>query len=241
MKIADGITKPRGRSRRRWLFRIGCGAVLLLLTAASLPFLMFGMPYVLGLTRWGASHRAYDALQAGDLEKALYWANRTIRIDPSFSCGYEVRGLVREANGEYEQAIEDFTNEIECSTPGSSAHVRRARVYEKMGKLDVAVADYRAAILRRTGGSSPPMKLAAERTGRAGDNLTSEYEFIDRFPADCRTSLEELVKLFDDAIKRHPDDKDLQTCRSWLLSGKEHEKRVREEKTGGSLGSELQQ
>ncbi len=169
----------------------------------------------LGLTRWGASSRAFHALQAGDLEKALYWANRTIRIDPNFSCAYVVRGQVHEARGDFQLAVKDFTQALECETPERSARIFRARVYEKLGSVDLAIADYRGAILPILRSSYRPRDVACQRAGRGGDP---------------RASLDELIKLFDDAIQRKPDDKELQTCRSWLLSGKEDQKTVREEK-----------
>jgi len=213
--------RQRGcRSGRAAVVRIGSAMAIIGLAIAAFVVLdfFFHITCGLGLTRWGASSRAFHALQAGDLEKALYWANRTIRIDPTFSDAYVVRGQVHEARGDLQLAVKDFTQALECETPERSARIFRARVYEKLGSVDLAIADYRGAILPILRSSYRPRDVARQRAGRGGDP---------------RASLDELIKLFDDGIQRNPDDKELQTCRSWLLSSKEDQNTLHAEKTAG--------
>jgi hypothetical protein len=52
----------------------------------------------------------------------------------------------------------------------------------------------------------------------------AESEWVERHLTDCLASLDDLIKLFDDAINRNPNEeelKELQRCRTWLASGRE--------------------
>jgi tetratricopeptide (TPR) repeat protein len=172
----------------------------------------------LGLTQCGALNHAGRCLDDGDLDGAMKWANRTIAYDPEFFLGYDIRGRVHDLRGKYDLAIDDYTVHIcRTSTADRDILALRGRVYERIGKRDPALEDYRAALLPPPGRTSCLLDLAAERiVGRQIVYWDRLRAFARSHPGECLESIDEMMALFDDAISRHPGDKDLQECRSLL-------------------------
>ena len=56
------------------------------------------------------------------------------------------RGLMQQATfREWQPAIEEFTRYIACNSKDANAHLYRGQLYEKLGKLDDAIADFKVA------------------------------------------------------------------------------------------------
>jgi tetratricopeptide (TPR) repeat protein len=228
--------RRRGRVARGCVYAVGAVAAFIVAAVAVYSLLprdtrtLFYYKYIdqfaehFGLNAPGAAERAEERFRAGDLDGAMKWANRAIAMAdqsvPRYHAGYQVRGRVYDARGDYDRAVNDYTAHIRLMGSGGT-QVLRARVYEKIGKPDLAVEDYRAVIQQWRGKTKGMQTLAAIRTGRTFMDPLSEGDFVDNRPRECADSLAEMIKLFDDAIKRKPDDKDLHTCREWLASAKD--------------------
>ena len=87
-------------------------------------------------------------LKNGDCEPAIAHFTRAIEMEPQHPAGYAYRAEANRLCGKDKEAIRDCTNAIKLrgdERAKSEAYKTRARVYRKMGLMDLAVADTRAA------------------------------------------------------------------------------------------------
>ena len=69
--------------------------------------------------------------------------NETIEADPRHSQAYQSRGLAWYRLGEYNRAIDDFSQSIKIDPKYVGAFYNRGLAWEKKGKLDNALSDFR--------------------------------------------------------------------------------------------------
>lgn len=151
---------------------------------------------------------AQKCLERGDFESALTFANRAVQCRPDWSATYHVRGEVREARGEFREAIQDYSMVV--SQNYYLALADRGRVYEKMGDVDRAAADFCDAIRKSRFDSrrfGDVRAVALRRLMGPGD-----YN-IDMHP----DAVDSLLQFFNEAIERDADDLKLLECRDLIL------------------------
>ncbi len=117
--------------------------------------------------RWGSynsrpkaeyyNNRGLACLAKGEYDQAIDDFNTVISIDPDgrfTSEAYDSRGNAYEAKGEYESAAADFNAtriirsdpEDEEADDETTVHYDNARYYHEKGQLDLAIAEYDAAL-----------------------------------------------------------------------------------------------
>jgi len=87
-------------------------------------------------------------LRSGVYEPAITNFTRAVELEPKHPAGYAYRAEAYRLSGKDEEAIRDSTAAVELRgdpRATSEAYRTRARVYRKMGLMDRAVADTRAA------------------------------------------------------------------------------------------------
>ncbi|MEJ2427844.1 MAG: hypothetical protein P8075_02820 [Deltaproteobacteria bacterium] len=87
-------------------------------------------------------------LKNGDCEPAIAQFTRAIEMEPQHPAGYAYRAEAKRLCGKDEEAIRDSTTAVELrgdERARSEAYKTRARIYRKMGLMDLAIADTRAA------------------------------------------------------------------------------------------------
>ena len=157
----------------------------------------------LGFGTFGALDRATAAQEEGDLDLALYWANLAVKRNGHFQVTYHTRGRIREAMGKLTEAIEDYSQAMECSQGFGGYYVDRGRAYEKLGQLDAAVRDYCKEIIRNPNSKFGPQSWAEQRAERKGAG-----------------TLDEMIAVFDSAIEKNPTNKTFIKCRTILAKAK---------------------
>ena len=81
---------------------------------------------------------------ARELKKGLEDINRAITLVPDQGLFYDTRGYLRYRLGKYDMALADFNKALALKDDARIAlHFGRAMTYEKLGKKDLAIADYR--------------------------------------------------------------------------------------------------
>jgi len=87
-------------------------------------------------------------LKNGDYAPAIAHFSRAIELEPQHPAGYAYRAEANLLSGKDEEAIRDSTAAVELrgdTRARSEAYKTRARVYRKMGFMDLAYADTRSA------------------------------------------------------------------------------------------------
>ena len=87
-------------------------------------------------------------LKSGDYEPAIANFTRAIELEPQHPAGYAYRAEAYRLSGKDEEAIRDSTAAVELKGDArakSEAYKTRARIYRKMGLMDLAYADTRSA------------------------------------------------------------------------------------------------
>jgi tetratricopeptide (TPR) repeat protein len=87
-------------------------------------------------------------LKNGDYAPAIAHFSRAIELEPQHPAGYAYRAEANLLSGKDEEAIQDSTAAVELrgdTRAKSEAYKTRARVYRKMGLMDLAYADTRSA------------------------------------------------------------------------------------------------
>jgi len=87
-------------------------------------------------------------LKNGDYEPAIAHFTRAIELQPQHPAGYAYRAEANRLCGKDEEAIRDSTAAVKLrgdTRARSEAYKTRARIYRKMGLMDLAYADTRSA------------------------------------------------------------------------------------------------
>lgn len=86
-------------------------------------------------------------LQGLKYQEAYECYNEALQVDPFNkrlnSIIYANRGLVKQRQGEHENAIEDFTKSLDLNPYYYKALIRRADSYDKLGKFEDSGSDYK--------------------------------------------------------------------------------------------------
>ncbi len=99
--------------------------------------------------RWIESGGKAGWLKKGDViafDQAASYFSDVIRREPSNAWAYNLRGLVRERQGELDAAIEDFAQAIRHDAQLAAAYNNRGIAYDRRGDPKRAIADYNEAI-----------------------------------------------------------------------------------------------
>eukprot|EP00817_Percolomonadidae_sp_ATCC50343_P000873 CAMPEP_0117429286 /NCGR_PEP_ID=MMETSP0758-20121206/8845_1 /TAXON_ID=63605 /ORGANISM="Percolomonas cosmopolitus, Strain AE-1 (ATCC 50343)" /LENGTH=296 /DNA_ID=CAMNT_0005216193 /DNA_START=539 /DNA_END=1425 /DNA_ORIENTATION=- len=81
-----------------------------------------------------------------NLEKALHYYSKSIKLDPLYYIMYRNRGTVYATLNEYKKALLDHTTAIKLKPDEALSYQRRAEVYTKLKKIDLALADHEKAL-----------------------------------------------------------------------------------------------
>jgi tetratricopeptide (TPR) repeat protein len=129
--------------------------------------------------------RAQAKLENGNAEAALVDFDRSLRLVPTAG-GFNDRGFTKLSLGKYESAIADFDYAIKLDSSFTTAYRNRAKAHWRGGELQVALADYDAALK-----STEDAETLTER-----GLLYLELKKYNRAIAD-----------FDNALQLNPNDK----------------------------------
>ena len=83
-------------------------------------------------------------MHEGNYDLAISDCNQAIRLNPKYAVAYKNRVFGYAVQGNFDQAIADFTKRSD-PTPRGSAYNNRGEVYKKMGQLDKAKQDFAKA------------------------------------------------------------------------------------------------
>jgi len=89
--------------------------------------------------------RAQRFVTAGKVPRAISVLTRTIVLDPNFWQAHELRGRLRATQGEYVEALKDFSEAIRLAPRERHLYFLRAQVYDHIGQNVLAQQDYEAA------------------------------------------------------------------------------------------------
>ncbi len=87
----------------------------------------------------------WDDKPGKDYDKAIEYFSKAIEIEPK-SGYFWLRGDVWRRKGDFERAIEDYTNAIHKDPGFAGAYTDRGACYISMGKYETALADYEKAL-----------------------------------------------------------------------------------------------
>jgi TolB-like protein/Flp pilus assembly protein TadD len=86
---------------------------------------------------------------AGDYKHAIQCARQTIQLDPRFSAGYALNGMVLEQEHNYEQAIAEYQKGLQIAPVHSFIQGRLGHAYAKAGRLPEATKILNEMLSRR--------------------------------------------------------------------------------------------
>ncbi len=84
--------------------------------------------------------------ELGDTKAAIAQLDKVLEKDPEMSWGYYRRGWFKEIDGDPEGAIEDLTTCVVLNPKLAYAYQIRGRLYQKMGKQNLAESDFKKII-----------------------------------------------------------------------------------------------
>jgi len=76
------------------------------------------------------------------------YLSKAVSLDDNFLTGWKWRGVVRAEQGNWEGALEDYSQAIALNPVDESLYLRRGNAYENLAQFNQASADYRFAIQR---------------------------------------------------------------------------------------------
>lgn len=129
--------------KRRWgTFLVGLVVGLVLPTIVTAVCNVLLIADVIGWNRFGACSRAMKAMNRGDYQHAIEWANRAIQYLPDSGMGFRARAEAQELAGNLEKAVADYTVTLAYDESSHDVYVYRAHVFEKLGMRSQAAIDY---------------------------------------------------------------------------------------------------
>lgn len=138
-----------------------------------------------------------DAIKAQGKGDAMRLCTKAIEADPRSACAYYQRGLIRNGNGEYDQAIEDFGRAIALDDRFAVAVLDRGRNYYFKGNYTAALED---ALRARQ--MNPQMIYAYHVAGSCCDQLG-------RF--------DEAMAIYNELIRLQPNEAEAYNSRGYTL------------------------
>jgi tetratricopeptide (TPR) repeat protein len=90
-------------------------------------------------------NKAYQFVDAGNLQEAIFLYNLSIEKDPQFTDAYYNRGVIYYFLKDYKNAISDFDKTIRLNPAYAMAYASRGQVYEGIKDNNQAITDYKVA------------------------------------------------------------------------------------------------
>ena len=87
-------------------------------------------------------NESYTLFFSNEYEKAISKANELIEVFPSSAKGYNIRGIAKSYNGDFEEGMKDIDKALELDPQYGYAMFNKALTYELYGKLDDALVWY---------------------------------------------------------------------------------------------------
>ncbi|HMJ68075.1 MAG TPA: tetratricopeptide repeat protein [Cyclobacteriaceae bacterium] len=81
------------------------------------------------------------SLDEGDADKALYYYNEALKVDPCFTEALNNSGTINHKSGNYDEAVARYTKAIECNPGFLDAWFNRANSYYESGEYFSALSD----------------------------------------------------------------------------------------------------
>ena len=92
-------------------------------------------------TQLGIAH-----LQKGDFDKAIFYFNKAIELDPTNPMAHSNRGIAFCKMKQYDKAISDLDKALEIDIRDADAYNERGIAYFEKGQYDQAISDFNKAI-----------------------------------------------------------------------------------------------
>ena len=89
--------------------------------------------------------------KAGDASKAVADYSEAIKLNPTYQFAWNNRGTAYAALEDYPNAIGNYTEAMRLDPKDADPVGNRGLAYEKQGKLELAMADFRAAVALNDG------------------------------------------------------------------------------------------
>lgn len=89
--------------------------------------------------------KSYERLYRGDIEGAIFFLDKAIKIRPEKEDRYIIRGNLKFKTGDFEGALIDFSRTIYLNPQNASAHYQRALAKKSLGLFTDAQIDFDTA------------------------------------------------------------------------------------------------
>jgi len=165
--------------------------------------------------------KAFEHSRALDTEVSEKILSRAITLDPKDARLYLLRGDARKQNGQFSQAVEDYSRSLALDHKDEETYLHRAFVYRATGQYQKAINDYLTAIRIRPRGRPYEYVYLAKcliKLERYKEAVPHLEEGIKQDPnsheglkllADCHMTLKnypDAVKVYTLYIRKCPDD-----------------------------------
>ena len=94
----------------------------------------------------------FMALSFMSINQSMVWKNNqaywdhVLQVTPENSLAFYARGIIFQKQGDFDQAIADYSKSISINPQSAVAYNNRGIVYDLLGKYNLAVIDYNQAI-----------------------------------------------------------------------------------------------
>lgn len=89
--------------------------------------------------------KSYERLYRGDIEGAIFYLDKAIKIKPEKEDRYIIRGNLKFKAGDFEGALMDFSRTISLDPNNASAHYQRGLAKKSLGLFTDAQIDFNTA------------------------------------------------------------------------------------------------
>jgi tetratricopeptide (TPR) repeat protein len=84
-------------------------------------------------------------LQKGEFDRAIFFFDKSLEVDPVYAEAYEKRGMTYSCKEEYDQAIADFNRALEINPRLGEVYSGRAKAYFSKGEYEKSWGDIKRA------------------------------------------------------------------------------------------------
>ncbi len=162
--LLDLWEEARGR---RW--RSLAGAALLLGALGSVSAIPYPLPPI---TAEAPANLGAAWLARGDLDRAIAWSVRALRMNPDLASAHYNLGLALRRAGDRERAVRSLEAAVRLAPGDAAAQNDLAVTLDEMGRTAEAVEHYRAALEARSDGRTAyNLALALHALGRRKEAL----------------------------------------------------------------------
>lgn len=171
-------------------------------------------------------------MQVGNYEQALYFFNKALKIDPNYSAAYNNKGNTLRTMGQLDEALDNYNKAIEIHPKEPEYYYNKASVLEEMENFDDAKAAYLKTLDLRNDHIEALNALALCYV--RNKDYENTHKYLDRLlkispnDLDGLTNMinvlyelkrdDEADELYNQALKKYPDDKSLISTKPHYLS-----------------------